>query len=298
MHAITASFWFDLICRAASGTVHHERRHRCQEETRASYGCPQASQAYWATTDEEYIKFSSRLILDRTGVIYEKTIERYAQAWARLYPGQPVPFTDDGKPVDFCLDPYHPAPRVPWLGDIPGPASRTLPPPPVASSSGAVHQQPLASSSGAFHPTSPTASSWDVTHPPVNPAPASSSSSSAQSPVDAEVAYLQSHSFEMQLDNDFPRLMGLFPGFEPYCDRGFSILRAFFILCPQYQLIEDTDRSTYHTKEEIEDLEYQAINTAAPGFIKKLGKKGKDDKVKCVYHSWVSLKFENWVNIN
>lgn len=107
------------LFRVANGTLAHLKKHQCTPETRAVYGCPSVDALdYWTTMNEEYVKFGARLASERKGVMLQRILARYNQAWMTLYSGDPVPLTSEGLPVDFLQDSRYLCPRIPWLGDI------------------------------------------------------------------------------------------------------------------------------------------------------------------------------------
>ena len=94
--------------------VAHEKKHNCTPTS----GCPDPTQNHpssWPTTDQEYVKFASRLMADQNGIIHDKILEQYKASWHILYPKKPIPLTSEGKLIDHSLDPDHPCPNIPWL---------------------------------------------------------------------------------------------------------------------------------------------------------------------------------------
>lgn len=85
------------------------------------FGCPptDSPDSSWPTTHEEYIKFASRLMNQRSGKTADEILERYKTAWTILRPNDEIPLTDDGKPIDFLWEPIYPCPKIPWMKDIP-----------------------------------------------------------------------------------------------------------------------------------------------------------------------------------
>lgn len=109
-----------IIFRSSSGAKYHNAKHKCDENSYKEFGCPKKERdGSWLTTEEEYIKFSSRLISGRAGVIKDRTIEKYKSSWMSLHPDEEVPLTEDGEPFDFLWDSSHPCTHIPWLKNIP-----------------------------------------------------------------------------------------------------------------------------------------------------------------------------------
>jgi hypothetical protein len=110
-----------ILCRANRGTAIHDNKHRCKStKLLKQFGCPsEPKSCAWTTTDEEYIKFGSRLINQRVGVKREQILERYMSSWKVLHPDEEVPLTLSGEPIDFLWESIHPCHHIPWMKDIP-----------------------------------------------------------------------------------------------------------------------------------------------------------------------------------
>jgi hypothetical protein len=73
-----------------------------------------------------------------------------------------------------------------------------------------------------------------------------------------------------------------------------KILKAVFILCPQYVIAEDHMVSSYFCRKELSEKEIRPIEMASPSHIKVL--EGDDvpgpipqGHFYCSYHSWVGF---------
>ena len=86
-----------------------------------AYGCPPNGSATsaWPTKDEEYIKFGSRLVNQRSGVTRNMILDKYKRAWKALHPTVEVPLTPNGEPIDFLWEEIYPCNHIPWMKDIP-----------------------------------------------------------------------------------------------------------------------------------------------------------------------------------
>lgn len=266
---------------AANGTALHNKKHTCTSDDQAGCVSKDKKEA-WATTDEEYIKFGARLIIQKGVEMRNKVINRYKIAWAKLHPDEEVPLTSEDEPIDFLWESIHPCEHIPWMAGIPKSNRIT----------GKFKFQDLFLLFTRIHIFNPD--------PPLKAAPsppaelptatdqAASSSASSDKPFFEELSYLSSCAFTVSLA-DFPKIANLFPGLKEYIPEKPKLL-AYFVLGPEYQFDPDVRaEDCYCTTAELDDHDFATIWSVSPLHIKKI-EKLKNGRVKCYYNAWVRFR--------
>ena len=263
--------------------------------------------------DDDWVKFAWPLWISRKGERQAFVLQRYQQAWRKIYGTNPL-LNADGSPFSLVYDAqYTCRMSVPWLAAAmedgpalnqmpgPGPAPPSPPSPPSPSAaplSLPASPGPQAGPSASSAPSAPSPPSPAFDQSAIQTPLLSRPPSPLEPPTTTRIdetleSLLRKSSPEFHSVGHFTKINGgFFPGFAKYqAETAKPRLRVVFPLIPQYRIYQQNQMSTpYINCMELSPDDVEFITNVDSRCLYRADEQGHTEagQIRCFCSSWVS----------